>query len=374
MKFQRGAGVVGATIAAAVGLLASGCGTDNNTGASGGQANNAAAKISDCGKAKVSASGSTAQQNAMSQWTRAYQGACSKVTINYQANGSGAGIQQFVQGSTAFAGSDSAMKPDEHTSADKRCKPGSHGTAVDLPMVVGPIAVVYHLDGVKNLRLSPKTIAGIFAGKITKWNDPALKKDNPNAKLPSTAIQTVHRADASGTSDNFTNFLHTTAPKMWKWPHAKQWSAPGGQGAKGSDGVAAAINQGNGTIGYDEYSYAMNGKLHTARVANGSGKFVKLTPASASAGVQAAKRVGKGKDLSLAIDYTTKRAGAYPIVLTTYEITCLKGLPAGQLKTVKSFLSYTASAQGQSGLTKLGYAPLPASLRTKVQSVVKELG
>ncbi|HEY3686421.1 MAG TPA: phosphate ABC transporter substrate-binding protein PstS [Streptosporangiaceae bacterium] len=365
MKFQRYAGIAGVVVAGALALTA--CGTDNNTSPG---TSKAAGNIKDCGKGTLNASGSTAQGNAMDTWRKAYQEACSGANLNYNGNGSGAGVQQFIAGSTAFAGSDSALKPEEHPKADQRCKTGS---AVDLPMVVGPIAVVYNLKGVDNLQLSPKTIAGIFAGKIKTWNDPAIKKDNPSAKLPSTAISTVHRADESGTSDNFTKFMQATAPKVWTYAPGKKWVAPGGQGAKGSDGVAAAVKQGNGSIAYDEYSYAMNGKLQTAKVANGSGKFVELSPDSASKGVEAAKVVGKGKDLSLAIDYNTKEAGAYPIVLTTYEITCLKGLPADQLKLVKSFLTYTASDAGQSGLTQLGYAPLPKSIQTKVQDVVKGL-
>lgn len=365
MKFQRYAGIAGVVVAGALALT--GCGTDQNTGGDP-QANKQAANITDCQKGTLNASGSTAQANAMDTWRKAYQQACPGANLNYNGNGSGAGVQQFTQGSTAFAGSDSALKPEEHGPADKRCKTGK---AVDLPMVVGPIAVVYNLPGVDDLQLSPKTIAGIFAGKIKKWDDPAIKKDNPGAKLPSTAISTIHRADESGTSDNFTKFLQATAPDVWKFAPGKKWVAPGGQGAKGSDGVAAAVKQGTGTIAYDEYSYAQNGKLSTAKVANGSGKFVKLTTDSASKGVEAAKVVGTGQDLSLKIDYNTKEAGAYPIVLTTYEITCTKGLPADQAKLVKSFLTYSSSDNGQAGLTKLGYAPLPKSIQSKVQDVVK---
>lgn len=369
MKFQRYAALAGVTIVGACALAA--CGTDNNaTGASGGSGGGGVTAASlgvDCAKGTVNSSGSSAQANAMDLWRKTYQQACAGANLNYNPNGSGAGIQQFIQGATAFAGSDSALKPDEHTKADARCE---SGTAVDLPMVVGPIAVVYNLDGVDDLKLSPKNIAGIFAGKITKWNDPRIAKDNPDAQLPGTAIHSVHRSDESGTSDNFTTFLKATAPKAWTFAPGKKWVAPGGQGAKGSDGVAASVKQTPGSIAYDEYSYAMNGKLQTARVANGSGEFVKLSPASASKGVESAKIVGTGQDLTLKIDYATKEKGAYPIVLTTYEVTCTEGLPAEQAKLVKSFLSYAVSDKGQRGLTELGYAPLPSSIQTKVQHVV----
>ena len=154
-----------------------------------------------------------------------------------------------------FAGSDSALKPEEKTAADARCKTGE---AVDLPMVVGPIAVGYNLEGVDDLQLSPTTIAEIFAGKITTWDDAAIKADNPDATLPSTAIQTYHRNDDSGTTDNFTKYLTATAPDVWTFEGGKKWTAPGGNGVKGSDGVATAVSQTDGAIGYMELSFATN--------------------------------------------------------------------------------------------------------------------
>jgi phosphate transport system substrate-binding protein len=355
--------------AAISGMLVLGaCGTDNNAGGGSG----AVAKPSgiECATGTINASGSSAQANAISEWTKAFSAACAGATVNYQASGSGAGVQQFTQGSTAFAGSDSALKPEEQPAADKRC---ANNKAIHLPMVVGPVAVVYNLTGVENLQLSPKTIAGIFAGKITKWNDPAIKKENPSATLPGSTIQSVHRGDESGTTDNFTKFLKETAPELWTYEPGKKWLAPGGQGVKGSDGVATAVKQSQGTISYVEYSYAKNAELGMAKVANGAGEYVELTPESASKAVAGAKAEGEGNDVKLSIDYATKEAGAYPIVLVTYEITCEKGLPADQLKVVKALLTYTASDDGQAVLTKLGYAPLPASIATKVRTAVGAL-
>jgi phosphate transport system substrate-binding protein len=365
----RLAALGGVALAGALALTA--CGSDNNsTSSSGGGGTSAASLGVTCEKGTVTASGSTAQANAMSTWTKAYQQACSAATINYQGVGSGAGIQQFTAGSTAFAGSDSALKPQEHGPADQRCKSGK---AIDLPMVTGPIAVVYNLPGVDGLNMSPKNLAAIFSGKITKWNDPAIAKDNAGAKLPATAIQTFHRSEESGTSENFTKFLKAASAGAWSYAPGKKWIAPGGQGAKGSDGIAQAVKQTQGAISYDEYSYATNSKLQMAKVANGSGEFVQLTPDSAAKAVEAAQVVGQGNDLALQIDYATKQKGAYPVVLVTYEITCEKGLAADQLKLVQSFLSYVSSDKGQSGLTQLGYAPLPATLQQKVQTVVKGL-
>jgi phosphate ABC transporter phosphate-binding protein len=360
----RLAALGGVALAGALALTA--CGTDNNGPKGSGGGGTAAS--GDCVKSTVNAAGSTAQANAISEWTKGYQQNCAGANLNYNANGSGAGIQAFTQGQVAFAGSDSALKPEEHGPADARCKSGK---ALDLPMVVGPIAVIYNLKGVDGLQLSPTTLASIFAGKIKTWDDAAIKKDNPQAKLPSTPIKTAHRADDSGTTDNFTKFLTATAPSVWKFPGGKKWTAPGGQGAKGSDGVSTVVKQTDGAIGYAELSYATNGNIPTAKIGNGSGQFVAASTDTASQGVGGAQIVGTGNDLSLKIDYATKQG--YPIVLVTYEIACEKGLPDQQAKFVKSYLTYTSSQQGQSVLSGLGYAPLPDSILTKVQTVVKGL-
>jgi phosphate transport system substrate-binding protein len=359
--------------AATVGVLGlAACGTNNNTSGTsggGGSVKNTAANVS-CAKGSVTAAGSTAQQNAMDSWVKAYQERCSGATINYQGVGSGAGIEQFTQGTVDFAGSDSALKPSEHTQADKRCKTGK---AVDLPMVTGPIAVVYNLAGVDGLRLTPTTLAKIFAGKITKWNDAQIKVENPGVNLPSTAIQAFHRSDSSGTTDNFTKYLSAAAPGAWSFGHDKVWKTGNGQGAKGSDGVAAAVKSTPGAIAYDELSYANLDGLQTAKVRNGSGKYVSLTPAAAAKAVDGAKVVGTGDDLTLQIDYNTKVSGAWPIVLVTYEIVCEHGSPHAGL--IKSLLTYTSSADGQRAIAnpKLGYAPLPSGIAAKVRDVVSRI-
>ncbi|KAB8172688.1 MULTISPECIES: phosphate ABC transporter substrate-binding protein PstS [Microbispora] len=359
-----------ATIAGVLSLAA--CGTDDNTSTAGGTSSAAApVQGDDTAKGTINAAGSSAQANAIAEWKKNFQSSNPGVSINYNPSGSGAGVQAFIQGTVAFAGSDSALKEDkgEPAQADARCKTGK---AINLPMVTGPVAVVYNLPGVDGLQLSPKTIGGIFNSKITKWDDPAIKADNPDAKLPSTAIQAFHRSDESGTSDNFTKFLKATAD--WPYEPAKAWPAEAqGQGSKGSDGIASSIKSTEGAISYVELSFAENSQLQKAKVANGSGEFVELTPESAAKTVEAAQIEGTGNDLKLSIDYATKAAGAYPIVLVTYEITCEKGLAAEDAKLVKSFLTYTASDEGQQALTSLGYAPLPSSLLTKVRTAVEAI-
>jgi phosphate transport system substrate-binding protein len=342
------------------------CGSDSNN--SSGSTTTGDASKANCATGTITASGSTAQANAMSQWIKDYQTKCSGATINYQAVGSGAGIEQFSQGSTAFAGSDSALKDSESPKADARCKTGK---ALDLPMVAGPIAIEYNLSGVDSLTLTPKLLAGIFSSKITKWDDPAIAAANSGAKLPSTAIQAFHRSDSSGTTDNFTKYLAAAAKAGWTFDHAKEWKAPGGQGAKGSDGVTSGVKGAEGAIGYAEFSFAKNAGLGVAKIDNGGGA-VELTTDNVSKAVDTAKIKGTGNDLALSLDYTTT-TGAYPILLVTYEITCEKGLAADQLKLVKGFLGYTVSDGGQQSLVDLGYAPLPKTIQAKVTAAVDAL-
>ncbi len=240
-------------------------------------------------------------------------------------------------------------------------------------MVIGPVAVVYNVSGADNLQFSPATLAKIFAGKVTKWDDAAIKADNPDAKLPSTAIQAVHRSDESGTTDNFTKYLSKTAEADWTLGNSKAWKAPGGVGAAKSDGVASKVKSTDGTISYVEWSYAENSDLKMAKIKNGNGEFVELTGDSAGKTIAGAKFEGQGNDLKMSIDYNTKEAGAYPIVLATYEIVCSKGLAADKLPLVKGLLGHAASAEGQKELVELGYAPLPETVRTKVEAAVKSL-
>jgi phosphate transport system substrate-binding protein len=317
-----------------------------------------------CAAGSITGQGSSAQTNAVNAWIRDYQVSCPQATIAYDSIGSGAGVDAFLGGSGDFAGSDSALSAADQSKADARCRTGK---AVHLPMTVGPIALAYTVAGVGDLRLRPATIAEIFTGAVTVWNDPAIKADNPDVVLPSTRIRPVHRADPSGTTDNVTSFLAATAGGAWTHGHDSTWPAPGGTAAKGSNGVSAAIAQTDGAIGYVEWSYADFHHLATARVGNGAGEFVALTAAAAGRTVAGAKT--GGTDLRLTIDYGTTTTGAYPIVLVTYEVLCADATK----DLVKSFLAYTSGPAGQAAAARLGYAPLPENLRTRVAAAVAGL-
>jgi phosphate transport system substrate-binding protein len=338
----------------------------DSSGSSGGSSDIA------CSSGNLKAEGSTAQANAMTAWINAYEKKCSSAKINYNPTGSGAGVSQFNANQVDFAGSDSALDPTkgEVAAADKRC--GSK--ALNLPMVVGPIALGYKLSGVSKLTLTPELITKIFTGKITKWNDPAIASSNSGVTLPSSPINVIYRSDASGTTANFEKFLAANDPTDFTAKPAKDNANQvfKGQGKAGSQGVAAAIGSTEGSIGYVEYSFAANGSLSTVAVDSGSGP-VEVSKDSASAAVADAQVTGTGDDLTLKINYATKAKGAYPIVLVTYEIACTKYSDAATGKFVKNFLTYTATG-GQAALAGLGYAPLPSSLQSKVKTSVAKIG
>lgn len=320
-----------------------------------------------CAAGTVKAQGSSAQANAVNTWIKNYQVSCPDATIDYESTGSGAGLRAFIAGTGDFAGSDSPLSAADQPRADARC---GTGPAVHLPMVIGPIALAYNVAGVGALQLKPATIAKIFAGAVTAWDDPAIAGDNPGVALPSTKVRTVHRSDSSGTTDNFTTFLAATAGADWRFGGDSTWPAPGGSGQRGSNRVAVTIARSDGAIGYVEASYARFHSLATARVGNGAGEFAALTDAAAGKTVAGARTTGTGGDLQLAVDYRTTAAGAYPIVLVTYEVVCRTGAPA----LVKSFLRYTCSTAGQAAAARSGYAPLPEELRGKVATAVAGLG
>ncbi|MBV9162177.1 MAG: phosphate ABC transporter substrate-binding protein PstS [Pseudonocardiales bacterium] len=374
MKFQRRRAAL--SLLAGSGLLLSACGSDTGGGAGSSpnpSTNPGGAVAITCSSGSLTAAGSTAQQNAIAQWIKDYLNKCSGANINYGGGGSGQGVQQFTDAKIDFAGSDFPLaEGKEQQAADARCK---SGPAINIPMVGGPIAIGYNVPGMtKNLNLSASNLAKIFSGKITNWNDPAIAQDNPGTQLPSLGIQSFHRSDGSGTTYNFTNYLANDAKADWTFGTAKNWTAPGGQGAKGSQGVAQGVKSTPGGIGYFELSFATQSQIPYAMVGNAEGKFIPLTQENAVNFLSKAKVVGTGGDLKLQFDYTTTDAAAYPNLLVTYEIVCSKGNAADKLPLLKNFLGYAASPAGQQELPGQGYISLPANLQQQVRQTIDSLG
>ncbi|MGW2716493.1 phosphate ABC transporter substrate-binding protein PstS [Streptomyces sp. NPDC001492] len=307
----------------------------------------------------------------MKFWIKNFTHACPGTRISYEGNGSGSGQTDFLQGKTAFAGSDSALSADQITQSKSVCSNG--GRAVHLPVVGGPIALGYNLPGVRKLVLDASTLAKVFDSRITKWNDPAIAKLNPAAKLPSTSIRASHRSDSSGTTDNFTSYLSAAAPSAWPHGHSKEWKAKGGDSAKKSAGLVDQVKKTTGAIGYVELSYAIARDIPTVSIDTGAGTPVDASVFTASKAISTAKVAGNGDDLVLELDYATKTPGAYPIDMVTYEIVCDKGNKPATWPATKAFLTYIAGVKGQQDLSFEGYATLPAAIVNQVRSKISTL-
>ncbi len=354
-------------------LALTGCASDNQpkspavtvTGAAGTPSG--AATV--CATGGLKGAGSTFQKNIVNQWIKDFGAACRGANIDYQGIGSGAGIKQFGAKTIDFAGSDSVMKADEQAAADARCG----GKAIHLPITAGGIAVIYKLSGVSGLRLSPTTIAGIFQGTITKWNDPAVAADNAGVRLPATAITAVHRSDSSGTTSVFSKFLLATAPTSWTLGAGKELKWPAAvQGAKGSDGVTAAVAGSEGAVTYAEASYATSVGLSAAKIKNGAGQYAALDATSVATALAGASVPATGNDLQVTYNFANTTAGAYPITAVSYEILCATGNDPAKLPLLKAFLTYDIGT-GQSSAAGLGFAPLPTAIVSRVTAAIGQL-
>ncbi len=373
VRIQRFGQVAALALVGSIALA--GCGSDSNTGAGTGASGStsAAAANGDCFDGTLNAEGSSAQKNAFEEVAASFSSTCAGATVNYNPTGSGAGIKQFIAGQVDFAGSDSALKTEEKDGVIESDAAATYcgSPAWNIPMVTGPIAISYNLEGVDKLVLTPAVAADIFKGTITSWDDPKIAAVNPDVSLPKTAVKVFFRSDESGTTENFTKYLNTAAGDVWTDEPAKKWTGKG-EGKEKSAGVAEGVKSTPGGITYVEWSYAKDNDLGIAQVDNGGGA-VELTGASVGKAVEAAKADGEGNDLRLKLDYATKEAGAYPILLVTYEIVCSKNKDAEKGKQIKAFLKHFSSTDVQKGLEEIGYAPLPASVQSKVTTAIEAL-
>ena len=303
--------------------------------------------------ATLSGAGSTFVATIMQQWIKDYGAVAAKVTINYQGVGSGAGIQQLTAKTVDFAGSDVALKASEVAAT------GGVGAVVYVPWIAGGIAIEYNLPTVTSLKLSPGTVAGIFAGTIKRWDDAAIKADNADASLPSTAIQVVHRSDDSGTTSVLASYMNAVAPTTWTFTPSKTWpSGAAGTGSKGSAGVTAAVKAATGAIGYSELSYAKQNSLGIAQIKNKAGQFVTPTAQSVSAALAAAT---VNSDLTLKINYAPDDPAAYPISTTTYLLFYKATPDQAKLTALKHFATWVLT-EGQKRAEPLDYAPMPQAI------------
>jgi phosphate transport system substrate-binding protein len=320
----------------------------------------------------LDSAGSSAQSAAQDVWIAEFQHNNSRVTINYDPAGSGAGREQFIAGGIAFAGSDAALSDEELAGTFGSCATGS--SAIDLPVYVSPLALVYRVDGVDSLQLDSAAIAGIFSATITRWNDPALVALNPDETMPDAAITAVHRADSSGTTKNFTDYLHDTAATAWPSEASDDFPYAGGEAAQGNSGVVAAVNGGVNTIGYADASRS-NG-LPAASILVGD-EFVAHSAAGAAAIIDASplEERANDHDIVVDIDRTSTAAGVYPMVLVSYLIACETYADAADAEIVKAYLGFVASDAGQAlAADGAGSAALSADFSSRVREAIASIG
>ena len=372
MKLKRSAAVVG--LLAASTLVLSACGSDNNDQAGSGSSSSATGSASAsggcAGKKTLRANGSSAQANAMTRFVAAYEAACPGYSLDYTSDGSGAGVLAFTGNQNDFAGSDSPLDPAKGEVAAAKARCGSD--AWNLPVVFGPIAVTYNVKGVDKLILDGPTTAKIFNGGITTWDDPAIAKLNPDAKLPSEKITVLYRSDESGTTDNFQKYLDAASDGAWGKGAGKVFAGGVGEGAKGNEGTSAAIKSTDGSITYNEWSFATAQGLDIASIVTSAGPDpVAISTETVGKTIEGATVKGTGNDLVLDTStfYKPTATGAYPIVLATYEIVCSKYADADTGAAVKSFLTTTIGA-GQEGLADNGYIPIPEAFKPKLAAAI----
>jgi phosphate transport system substrate-binding protein len=370
VKFNRSGAALSLLTAGTLALA--GCGGNASTSGS-----SASSKVDCGGKKELFASGATAQENAIEQFASAYAHACPGHTIDYEANGSGAGITDFVNSQTDFAGSGNPLDPSkgEPEKAAQRC--GS--PAWNLPTVFGPIAVTYHIGGLGSLKLDGPTTAKIFNGSITSWDDPAITALNAGATLPAMPIQVIFRGDQSANSSNFQQYLEIASDGAWGKGHGQIFNGGVGVAADGDNGVTGVLQQTDGSITYNEWSFAVGKQLNMAQIITSAGPSpVSITADSVGKTITGARFVGQGggQENDLVLDtssfYKPTQPGSYPIVAPIYEIVCSKYPDSATGTAVKAFMQATIGP-GQDGLAQHGTIPLPGPLQSKLATAVSAI-
>jgi phosphate transport system substrate-binding protein len=307
---------------------------------------------------QLSGAGATFPAPLYQRWAVEYNKLKPEVQVNYQSVGSGAGIKQFTAGTVDFGASDAAM-------TDAQIAKVAKG-AVMLPATAGTIVFAYNLPGVDNLKLSREAFVGIYLGKVTKWNDPLIVKDNPGLKLPDMPISVAYRSDGSGTTFVFTQHLSAVSKDFADQVGTDtSVTFPVGVGGKGNEGVTALIKQTPGTIGYVEYGYAKGNNLQMAEIQNKSGNFIKPTDESGAATLAHMELPANLR--AWPVDATGKED--YPIATFTWLLLYKEYPDAKKLGALKEFIKWSLT-DGQKYAPELGYIPLPAEVVTKATAAL----
>lgn len=354
---------------AALALALTACGGNDDDGDAAADSN---VDVPDNLSGELAVGGASSQEAAQNAWIVGFGEVAPDVTVTYDPVGSGGGRENFISGGYPFAGSDAYLTDDEGelSAAIETCG----GDPIEVPNYVSPIAIIYNIDGVDDLSLSPATLAGIFAGEITEWDDPAIVETNPDADLPSEPIQPVHRSDESGTTENFTDYLDAVAGDVWTDGPVETWpEGLGGEGAKGTSGVVKVVTDSTNTIGYADASQA--GDLGTALIGVGD-EFVGPSAEAAAKVLEVSPRVEGRSEVDLAFDlaHDTDEAGVYPIVLTSYLLACQTYEDENTAALVRGYLSYVLGPDGQQfAADEAGSAPLSPSLQEEALAIVENI-
>ena len=359
-RIQRAATVGITTVAMASFVAAcSSSGGGGSSSSSSGSSSSSSAALS----GTLNGSGSTFQLTFQQSAAQSFKSTQPNVTVNYGGGGSGKGRTDLAAGTVQYAGSDSPIPSDEASSF--KGKP----PVLYFPVIIGPITMSYNLPGVTTLKLTPTVIADIFQAKITKWNDPAIAKINPGAKLPSTAITIARRSDSSGTTANFSLFLQDAVPSVWKLGTSSTINWPSNsRGGNGNGGVAQIVKSTTGAIGYVDYSDAKASGLSMATVQNKDGDYVSPTIASATA---AASHATVAPNLTFAAVWQPG-ATSYPITYQSWDLVFQKQSSASTVNLLKAYLGYLLGPAQQS-LPSLSYAPLPANIATQAKAQLSKI-
>jgi phosphate transport system substrate-binding protein len=366
LRFGRHAAIA---VLAAGALALTSCGSDNAT-------NTAPASDQASSGPKVTGTltgiGASSTGAAMDAWKAGFAAANQGATVQYSPDGSGAGRKALIDGSAQFAGSDAYLKDDELEASKAVCGPDG---AINIPVYISPIAVAFNLPGVTELKLDAPTVAKIFRGEISTWNDPAIAALNEGVSLPDLKVTPVNRSDDSGTTSNFTDYLASAAPEVWTDKSAGIWPANlQGENAKGTSGVVKTVTDTPGAVTYADDS-AVGGKLGTASIKVGE-EFVKISADAAAKAVEAGKPVEgrSANDVAIKLDRKTTESGAYPVVLVSYHVVCSAYDSQETVDLVKAFENYVVSEEGQQAAADSAKsAPLSSALAEKATKAIESV-
>src|SRR6201996_7983749 len=371
LRGSKQAAVAGGAVIAAIALAACSSSSSSSSSSAASSSTSPSSPASSSASASTAAASGTLNaagssfQNTFQQAAKsAYKSVNSNITVNYDSVGSGTGRDDLYSTTVLMAGSDSPIPSSEES------KIPAGKTVLYFPVVIGPISLAYNLPGVSNLKLNATVIAQIFQGQITTWNNAAIKALNPGVTLPSTAITTAVRSDSSGTTQNFSLYLQTAAPSVWKLGSAStiKWPSTARAGAQNT-GVASIVKSTPGAIGYVDYTDAISSGLKSAEVQNKAGDFV--APSATGASTDAASAT-IASNLTFAAANASSAPTAYPVSYQSWDLVYAQQPNANDAAMLKAYLGYLLGS-GQQLLSSLYYAPLPSGLDQKAVAQLSQI-